>query len=940
MLRSILAFLLCLIFCHVYSAGAQTAPTPSANKSAAAPAKVDTPADLSKEALVVEKYSQKIRYESDGTGTRETYARVQIHADAGVKDMAVLTFTYTAASQTTSIEFVRVIKPDGKIVETPSYNAQDLPADVTREAPMYSDIHQVHVAVKGLGVGDTLEYKVTLHIVKPDVPGQFWLTEKLDKSKIYLDESIDLDLPSKLPVHVVSGELQPTVTKAGERVLYRWATQNLSHPDPDAPAKPRKERKPDIQISTFKSWEDVGGWYKSLAAGQAKVTPAIQARADGDIKGLTRDEDKINAIFNDVALHIHYISLSFGIGRYQPHEADEVLSNEYGDCKDKHTLLAAMLKAEGYEAWPVLISSGTEIDEQTPSPAQFDHVITLMTMNGKLLWMDSTEEVSPVGVLLSPLRDKQALTIPSNMPAYLVKTPDNLPFESKATFITEATLSDAGLLKGKIQQSYYGETELLLRSAYRKTSQSDWQKLTQQVSYALGFMGEVSDLKVSDVEKIGAPLDISYSYTRENYSDFENLSIMPALPPISLSMAKGSKETKPVEDIQLGSPGVELHKCTIHLPKGWDARIPDNVHLVEDWAEFQSTYVFTAGDFITERKLILKKNKVPLADWDKYLEFRNKIFEDQFNTTKLTNPESKENPRKVALNDYNSRILDAYYKPVAANIRELNSAFEILRTEPDAISTSLQNALEIINKQNALIDTAMSTAAADNENALHWTQAVTYAWCLRGWAELQKKNLPTAESFLKAAWSLGQDQLSGYLLGRVYEELGQQKNAAHQYELAEITDIPGPLGGLGLELYEVSHLIHQHYKKITGNELRATALKNGSYNGSLHEEMDKFLEVHRYIKQTNLTGEAYYILQYEGGKAVKVTMVKGGKGFDTFTHVLQTRPFEQIWPAESKTVLQREVRMVCSPYGGCDAYLYLPTKIILNNGQRYMRVIN
>ena len=109
----------------------------------------------------------------------------------------------------------------------------------------------------------------------------------------------------------------------------------------------------------------------------------------------------MHAIFNDVALHIHYVGLDFGIGRYQPHPADDVLSNEYGDCKDKHTLLAALLKAAGIEAWPVLISSSRELDPATPSPAQFDHVITLVPLDGKLLWMDSTEEIAPVGVLMA-----------------------------------------------------------------------------------------------------------------------------------------------------------------------------------------------------------------------------------------------------------------------------------------------------------------------------------------------------------------------------------------------------------------------------------------------------------------------------------------------------------------------------------------------------------
>ena len=117
------------------------------------------------------------------------------------------------------------------------------------------------------------------------------------------------------------------------------------------------------------------------------------------------------------------MGLEFGIGRYQPHPADDVLSNEYGDCKDKHTLLAALLKAAGIEAWPVLISSSRELDPATPSPAQFNHVITLVPLGGKLLWMDSTEEVAPVGLLMAVAARQAGLAIPIGKPAYLEHTP-------------------------------------------------------------------------------------------------------------------------------------------------------------------------------------------------------------------------------------------------------------------------------------------------------------------------------------------------------------------------------------------------------------------------------------------------------------------------------------------------------------------------------------
>src|SRR5581483_11570224 len=147
-----------------------------------------------------------------------------------------------------------------------------------------------------------------------------------------------------------------------------------AHPDLEARLTAKKHWKPSVQVTTFANWEQVGAWYQSLQQKSLSVTPAVQAHADALTRGLTSENDKIRAIANDVALHIHYVGLDFGIGRYQPHEADDVLANEYGDCKDKHTLLATLLKAEGIDAWPALISSQRDLDPSVPSPAQFDHV--------------------------------------------------------------------------------------------------------------------------------------------------------------------------------------------------------------------------------------------------------------------------------------------------------------------------------------------------------------------------------------------------------------------------------------------------------------------------------------------------------------------------------------------------------------------------------------
>ncbi len=275
--------------------------------------------------------------------------------------------------------------------------------------------------------GDILESDVTLRIVKPEIPGQFWMVYSFEKNLIVLDEQLDLDLPADKDFTVASAELQPTVTTAAGRKLYHWSSSNLTRPDPDAPPRSTRHLKPSVQVTTFKSWDEVGAWYSLCNKARSWLHLRSRPRPTHCPAGSATREDIVRAIFTDVALHTHYVGLAFGIGRYQPHPADDVLANEYGDCKDKHTLLATLLKAAGIEAWPVLISDSRDLDPATPSPAQFDHVITLVPLSGKFLWMDSTMEVAPVGVLASVLRDKKVLVIPNGKAPYLETTPANLP---------------------------------------------------------------------------------------------------------------------------------------------------------------------------------------------------------------------------------------------------------------------------------------------------------------------------------------------------------------------------------------------------------------------------------------------------------------------------------------------------------------------------------
>jgi transglutaminase-like putative cysteine protease len=915
-------------------------PAQAQSAPAAPPAK---PSDPAKEGLVIEKVQTSIRFEADGTSTRQTTSRTRILADSGVKQMAVLTFTYKASNQQVEIGYVRVIKPDGKVVVTPDYNVQDMPADVTRSAPMYSDIHQKHVAVKGLGVGDTLESQVTIRTFKPEIPGHFWFEYSFEKDLILQDEELNIDLPADKSVTVASSEQQPTVTTANGRKLYHWASANLTRPDPDAPPKSTKHWKPSVQVTTFSSWEQVGAWYNSLQKEPLTVTPAIQARAAALTKGLTSDEEKLRAIFNDVALHIHYVGLEFGIGSYQPHPADDVLSNEYGDCKDKHTLLAALLKAAGIEAWPVLISSSRELDPATPSPAQFDHAITLVPLGGKLVWMDSTAEVAPVGLLLANLRDKQALAVPVGKPAYLERTSADPPFAQAMRFQSEGKLSEQGVYTGHITQSYHGDVEIILRSVFRQVAPSQLKVALQAFSQGIGFVGEISNPQISEVEQTSQPLQFSYDYTREKFGDWDDHRIYPSMPSTSWGLSPGVIVKKPADEPEIGAVGEQVYVSRITVPKGWSLYPQQDVNLTEDWAEYHATYSFKDDLFAAERRLVVKKPKVPLDQWEKYLAFRRAINQDEVRSTVLiSGRDAQDFQNKIAAETavaptiaqglYTGALTSEVQQKLLAAMQPLRDATSILEEDPQASPEELAKAADLSRKAAEAIDAQTLVLAEGDMHSLYWMQVLANAWCTRGWSALLSKDLLVAESYLRAAWVLSQDKSSGYQLARLLESKGEKAAAAHQYELAHVSSVGNSFGGFVFSNYKIDERIEAAYKKLTGKELTATPLNHGAYNGSLRAELDKQLEIRHFTPTSKFSGEALFAVAYEADKPVKAHFLGGEKKLAPLASTLEGHRFAVSLPAGSKARMLREVRLVCSSYGGgCDAYLLLPTSVEMPN---------
>lgn len=589
-----------------------------------------TKSDYSQEAAIVEDMTTKLAFQDSGSFTRQQTSTVRILSDTGVKDWGLLSLPYQSATQTVEIDYVRVRKPDGSIVLTPSDNVQDLDSEITRAAPFYSDLREKHIAVKGLGKGDTLEYAVHWQSTKPLIPGQFWFEYNFHRDGIVLSERLEIQVPADRAVKVKGTKTQ-TVSTQGPLRIYTWTYSKLQNTT-DAGEEEKKAvdrargrvSPPDVQISTFQTWTDVGRWYWDLQKERVEPSPAVRAKAAELTKGLTDDEAKLRSIYSFVSTQYRYIGIAFGVGRYQPHAADDVLSNNYGDCKDKHTLLASLLEAAGLTIYPALISSSRILDEDVPSPAQFDHLIGYLPHGKDGIWIDTTPEVTALGFLLPVLQDKKVLVISGDHTAKMLSTPIDPPFPGSQNFTIEGKLQEDGTFQAKVEDRIRGENEVYLRTAFRQVPQSQWKDLVQQISYQLGYAGTVSDVSASAPEAVNEPFRFAYSYNRKDYPEWSNHRF--TVPGLPFAMPPVRDDSK--YPVWLGSALETISTSKVGLPADYVARVPANVDLKYDFAEYQATYSQEKGVLTATRRLIIKQHEVPVTEFSHYRQFLKDMSDD------------------------------------------------------------------------------------------------------------------------------------------------------------------------------------------------------------------------------------------------------------------------------------------------------------------------
>ncbi|HKR61919.1 MAG TPA: tetratricopeptide repeat protein, partial [Pyrinomonadaceae bacterium] len=392
---------------------------------------------------------------------------------------------------------------------------------------------------------------------------------------------------------------------------------------------------PQVQLTTFRSWDQVGEWYAGLERDRIVPDEKVRAKAQELINGRSTDKEKVEILYQYVAKNFRYVSLSLGQGRYQPHAAGDVMANQYGDCKDKHTLLAALLQAAGLRAHPALMNSIRKIDPEMPSPAQFDHVITAIPLGKEMLWADTTAEVAPFQLLSPRLRDKRALVITDKMSARLETTPPDPPFLSTELLEMNGEVNDLGNLSGHTHLTVRGDSEMPFRMMFRRTPRSDWKDLGFYLAAVSGMRGEVSEIKPTDPTAFEKPFEVEYDVSSNNFLDWSSKKLKIKIPLPALNLTHVSETEEITKPLKIGTPIDIAYRLKVKLPAKYQARLPLPLKVTRDYAEYNSNYKLEGNTLLVERNFKLRQRELPAERAQDYRAFVTSARADEEQTLSL-----------------------------------------------------------------------------------------------------------------------------------------------------------------------------------------------------------------------------------------------------------------------------------------------------------------
>jgi tetratricopeptide (TPR) repeat protein len=529
-----------------------------------------------------------VRVYPNGLSSRVHQVVQKVFNQRGVDEARVEGLRYAPDQQDVKVQRARIIKKDGTVVEAKSESDQRLNDSY---GGMYFDSRQRTIVFSNLEPGDVVE----LTTRRDDVAQQNMFADYFGDVE-YLqgtDPRADVDYVLLAPAERTFYWNQPalgTVVHTTEKTadglqLQRWRASNVPRIEPEPKMPGWANVAAYLHVSTFKDWADMGRFWWGLIHDQLHVTPEVAAAAEEAVKGIPASDvrGRVRGVYDYVVTKTHYVGIEFGIQGFKPHRVDQILSRLWGDCKDKASLMHAMLDHLGIKSNLVLLRMRF-LGQLTPAPASlaaFNHAILYVPELNQ--YLDGTAEFSGSGELPDADQGAQALIVREDGTSTFVTTPmskadENVVDYDYALQIAadgSAVLNGTGHVRGDPAQGFRRNYE----------SESGRRERFEQ-SYAQRYPGaKAVNFDIGDPHAIEQDVLTHFALTVPQlaHKDGDALVFSPFGEPWRF-LEGNAPQSKRNFAVDLGTPWSNQFRYTIHVPSGY--ALADQPSVVEKESPF------------------------------------------------------------------------------------------------------------------------------------------------------------------------------------------------------------------------------------------------------------------------------------------------------------------------------------------------------------------
>lgn len=480
------------------------------------PAFSATPAELQAAARAVVSDDQSIvivrddiRYEFDEAGrqTRRERLIFAIRQQVAVDDWGTARIGWRPFYQERPVVRGRVIAPDGTVTAFDLSLAHDAPA-VMESPQVFSDRRDLAVPLPRLTVGAVVEEEFVTVDREPLSPAGAVEWQRVPRPTPIERLIVTVSHPKGRPLTLVTrgpGALRVSKRTVGDRIEHQLDLRKVGAAV-RAPIGAPAAHWPNAALgfTTGTSWAKVADDYRARVEARLAEPFTLPSELVGPPTRAT--------VARAVAwLHarVRYTGIELADSAIIPVAPRETLTRGFGDCKDKATLLVALLRGVGVRADLALLTTGPgwDTDPALPGLGTFDHVIVRAVVDGKELWIDATEDLLPVGLL--PLRDqgRRALSTATGTRG-LVLTPvtpaaDNLVREVRDFHVPSS--GDVRVVETSTEHGIYADD---MRRWVRGQPRKDLEaSLTRYLRDEYG--GTFAGVRFSDPDDVATPFSLT-----------------------------------------------------------------------------------------------------------------------------------------------------------------------------------------------------------------------------------------------------------------------------------------------------------------------------------------------------------------------------------------------------------------------------------------------